>query len=192
MEIFSETAGIKDKFLRDNLTILEDVVRTLTEIISRGNKILLFGNGGSAADAQHIAAEFVNRYKIDRPPLPALALTTDTSVLTAIANDFGYENLFEKQVKALGNKGDAAVGISTSGNSVNVNKGLQAAKEIGIVTVGLGGPDSCPMRDPCDYYLSVKGVSTPRIQEVQQIIGHVIVELLEENLFGEGKLSTGT
>jgi D-sedoheptulose 7-phosphate isomerase len=190
MEIFSETAGIREKFLRDNLTILEDVIRTLTEIIGQENKILFFGNGGSAADAQHIAAEFVNRYKIDRRPLPALALTTDTSVLTAIANDFGYENLFEKQVKALGKKGDAVVGISTSGNSVNVNKGLQAAKEIGLVTVGLGGPSSCPMRDQCDYYLSVEGGSTPRIQEVQHIIGHIIVELLEESLFGEGKLST--
>ena len=185
MEIFSETAEIKNKFLRSNLTILEDVIRTLTEIIGRGNKILLFGNGGSAADAQHIAAEFVNRYRIDRPPLPALALTTDTSVLTAIANDFGYDNLFEKQVNALGKQGDAAFGISTSGNSVNVNKGLQTAQELGIVTVGLGGPGSCPMENFCDYFISVDGGPTPRIQEVHHIIGHIIVELVEESLFKE-------
>ncbi len=121
--IFQESARVRDEFLTDNVEQIVEIVHQLIKVIDRGDKILLFGNGGSAADCQHIAAEFVNRYRIERRPLPALALTTDTSVLTAIGNDYAFEDVFAKQISALGRKGDAAIGISTSGKSPNVNKG---------------------------------------------------------------------
>jgi D-sedoheptulose 7-phosphate isomerase len=184
VEIFNESARIKEAFLRENLDLLEQIAHALARVLSEGNKIVVFGNGGSAADAQHIAAEFVNRYMIDRPPLPALALTTDTSVITAIANDFGYDEIFEKQIKALCNKGDAAVGISTSGKSVNVVRGLAEARKNGLLTVGIGGPEGSPMNEECVYYLSVQGGPTPRIQEVHQLIGHTLVEIVDQVLFG--------
>lgn len=183
-EIFNESTRIKNIFLKENLELLEQTARALARVLGQGNKILLFGNGGSAADAQHIAAEFVNRYIIDRPPLPALALSTDSSVLTSISNDFSFEEIFEKQIKALGKKGDAAVGISTSGNSSNVNRGLKAARQIGMVTVGLGGAAESSMKDQCKYFLAVGAASTPRIQEVHIIIGHVLVEIVDQVLFG--------
>lgn len=182
-EIFTESLRIKEAFLRENLDLLEEVAHALARVLKQGNKILLFGNGGSAADAQHIAAEFVNRYMLDRPPLPALALTTDTSVITAISNDFSYNEIFEKQIKALGNPGDAAMGISTSGKSVNVIRGLAAAKERGLITIGIGGPQDGPMKQQCDHYLSVEG-PTPRIQEVHQLIYHTVVEIVDQLLFG--------
>lgn len=169
------------------MEVLEEAIRTLASVLGQGNKILLFGNGGSAADAQHIAAEFVNRYIMDRPPLPAIALTTDTSVLTAISNDFGYEEIFEKQIKALGNKGDAAVGISTSGSSPNVLRGLKVAGQRGLIPIGIGGPTESPMKEVCRYYVPVEGAATPRIQEVHITIGHAIVEVVDQILFGTGK-----
>jgi D-sedoheptulose 7-phosphate isomerase len=169
------------------MEVLEEAIRTLASVLGQGNKILLFGNGGSAADAQHIAAEFVNRYIMDRPPLPAIALTTDSSVLTAISNDFGYEEIFEKQIKALGNKGDAAVGISTSGSSPNVLRGLKVAGQRGLIPIGIGGPTESPMKEVCRYYVPVEGAATPRIQEVHITIGHAIVEVVDHILFGTGK-----
>lgn len=169
------------------MEVLEEVIQTLATVLGQGNKILLFGNGGSAADAQHIAAEFVNRYMMDRPPLPAIALTTDSSVLTAIANDFAYEDIFEKQIKALGKKGDAAVGISTSGSSPNVLRGLKVAGELGLIPIGIGGPTGSPMKELCRYFLHVEGAATPRIQEVHITIGHAIVEAVDCTLFGTGK-----
>jgi D-sedoheptulose 7-phosphate isomerase len=184
VEIFNESAKIREAFLRENLDLLEQIAHALARVLSEGNKIVVFGNGGSAADAQHIAAEFVNRYMIDRPPLPALALTTDTSVITAIANDFSYDEIFEKQIKALCNAGDAAVGISTSGKSVNVVRGLAEARKNGLLTVGIGGPEGGPMNEECGYYLSVQGGPTPRIQEVHQLIGHTLVEIVDQVLFG--------
>jgi D-sedoheptulose 7-phosphate isomerase len=183
-EIVEQSIRLKEKFLKENLLILEEVIRALAKVIEQGNKILFFGNGGSAADSQHLAAEFVNRYLIDRPPLAALALTTDTSVLTAISNDFHYEDVFAKQIRALGKTGDAAVGISTSGGSENVIRGLSVAQEQGLVTIGIGGPSHSPMRRICTYYLCVDGAPTPRIQETHLLVGHVIVELLDELLFG--------
>ncbi|MBI5249207.1 MAG: D-sedoheptulose 7-phosphate isomerase [Desulfomonile tiedjei] len=184
-EIFNESSRIKQAFLKENLDLMEQVARALARVLAHGKKILLFGNGGSAADAQHIAAEFVNRYMLDRPPLPALALTTDSSIITAISNDFGYEEIFEKQLKALGNEGDAAVGISTSGKSVNVVRGIAAARENRLLTVGIGGPQDSPMKQHCDYYLSVQG-PTPRVQEVHQLICHTLVEIIDQLLFGSG------
>jgi D-sedoheptulose 7-phosphate isomerase len=184
LEIFKLSIKLKESFIKENLDVLEETIRTVAATLGRGNKILLFGNGGSAADAQHIAAEFVNRYIIDRPPLPAVALTTDTSVLTSIANDFSYDEVFCKQVKAIGKKGDAAVGISTSGSSRNVVRGLEVAREAGLITIGIGGPPDSPMKKQCRHYLSVHGGSTPRIQEVHMLIGHTIVEVVDRILFG--------
>ncbi len=187
LEIFEESIRLKESFLKTNMEVLEEAIRTLASVLGQGNKILLFGNGGSAADAQHIAAEFVNRYIMDRPPLPAMALTTDSSVLTAISNDFSYEEIFEKQIKALGKKGDAAVGISTSGSSPNVLRGLKVAGQLGMIPIGIGGPTDSPMKDVCRYYVHVEGAATPRIQEVHITIGHAIVEVVDQILFGTGK-----
>jgi D-sedoheptulose 7-phosphate isomerase len=187
LEIFEESIRLKESFLKTNMEVFEDAIRTLASVLGQGNKILLFGNGGSAADAQHIAAEFVNRYIMDRPPLPAIALTTDSSVLTAISNDFSYEEIFEKQIKALGKKGDAAVGISTSGSSPNVLRGLKVAGQLGMIPIGIGGPTDSPMKDVCRYYIHVEGAATPRIQEVHITIGHAIVEVVDQILFGTGK-----
>ena len=152
-KIFKEGIELRQSFLERNLDVLQDTILDIAETIRAGKKILFFGNGGSAADAQHFAAEFVNRYLFDRPPLAAIALTTDTSILTAIANDFGYDEIFEKQVKALGVEGDAAVGISTSGTSRNVLRGLEAAQNKGLLTIGIGGPVNSPMKSVCRHYL---------------------------------------
>lgn len=181
--IFRESIGVKQKFLADQVSALEELIRALAGVLGRGRKVLIFGNGGSAADAQHIAGEFVNRFLVDRPPLPAVALTTDTSILTAIANDFSFDEIFEKQIKALGSSGDAAWGISTSGRSTNVIRGLKAAREMGLLTVGTGGPAICAMKDVCDHYLSVEGANTPRIQETHLLVAHTIVEMVDLMLF---------
>jgi D-sedoheptulose 7-phosphate isomerase len=183
-EIFKEGIKLRESFMDQNLDALQDAILDIVETIRNQKKVLFFGNGGSAADAQHLAAEFVNRYLIDRPPLAAIALTTDTSILTAISNDFSYDEIFEKQIKALGRKGDTAIGISTSGASRNVLRGLETARDNGLITIGIGGPADSPMKSICRRYLSVEGSSTPRIQEVQLVIGHVIVELVDEVLFG--------
>ena len=173
---------------------LDDII-SLTEIIIQtlkaGGKILLFGNGGSAADAQHIAAEFVNRFKKDRSPLPALALTTDTSVLTSIGNDYGYELVFVKQIEALGKPGDVAWGISTSGRSPNVNLALKKAKELGLKTIALTGGNGGEMAKIADLSVIVPSSATPRIQEVHITIGHIVCELVEEELFGNKHSSNG-
>ena len=165
--IFADSIAAKQQFLRDYGNALvqatEEVVRTLQS----GGKILLFGNGGSAADAQHIAAEFVNRYVIERPPLPAIALTTDTSALTSIANDYGVVDLFAKQIHALGKAGDVAIALSTSGNSPNVLRALDVCREVGIRTIGLTGGTGGEMAGRVDHFLCVAATRmTPRIQEV--------------------------
>jgi len=183
LDIFRESIGVKEKFITEQVSALEGLIRSLAGVLSCGRKVLIFGNGGSAADAQHIAAEFVNRYLTDRPPLPAVALTTDTSILTAIANDFSFDEIFEKQIKALGSNGDAAWGISTSGRSANVIRGLKAAREMGLLTVGTGGPAIGAMKEVCDHYLSVEGASTPRIQETHLLVAHTIVEMVDHMLF---------
>jgi len=156
----------------------------LAACISAGHKILIFGNGGSAADSQHIAAEFVNRFRIERPPLPAIALTTDSSALTSIANDYDYSQVFAKQVTALGKAGDVALAISTSGNAANVIAAIQACKKLKITTIGLTGGSGGKMAGQVDHLLSVsEGRNTARIQETHILIGHVICELVEAQLF---------
>ena len=150
-----------------------------TEPLAAGHKILLCGNGGSAADAQHIAAELTGRYKIERKGLPAIALTTDTSALTAIGNDYGYEHVFSRQVEALARKGDLLIGISTSGNSRNVIYALQKAKEIGCRTIGFSGKGGGKMNDVCDLNIIIPSDDTARIQEMHIMIGHILCQLID-------------
>lgn len=165
---------------------IEAVARLTTDAYRKGNKTLFAGNGGSAADAQHLAGEFVSRFYFDRPGLASVALTTDTSILTAIGNDYGYELLFARQLQANGTKGDIFFGISTSGNSANVVKALEICKEKGIVTVGLTGASGGQMLELCDYCLRVPSNETPRIQESHILIGHIICAIVEEEIFGKG------
>lgn len=181
--IFRESSQIKEAFLRDNVGKILRVVDAVTEALKRGNKILLFGNGGSAADAQHIAGELVNRFLIERPPLPAIALTTDTSVLTSIGNDYDFSEIFSKQIRALGQEGDIAWGFSTSGGSVNVIKAIEAAKKKGLVTIGFTGRDGGTVGMIADYHLNVPSNVTPRVQEVHIIVSHAICELVDWRLF---------
>ena len=154
------------------------------DCLKNGGKILLFGNGGSAADAQHIAAELVGRYKVERKSLPAIALTTDTSALTAIGNDYGYIHVFDRQVEALANKGDVAIGISTSGNSINVINALKVASQLNCKTIGFSGKDGGVMKDICDITLDAPSEDTPRIQEMHILIGHTICHLIDQEFTG--------
>ena len=180
---FKESADLKTNFIEENVDKLISVIEITASAIQQGNKVILFGNGGSAADAQHIAAEFVNRFLIERPPLPALALTTDTSIITSIGNDVDFSEIFVKQIRALGKIDDVAMGLSTSGNSINVVKALQVANEMGIKTVGITGKDGGEISGAVDYLLNVDSYSTPRIQEVHITIGHMICEMVDLLLF---------
>ncbi|MGE5305714.1 MAG: SIS domain-containing protein [Alphaproteobacteria bacterium] len=181
---FEESIQAKQAFLRDHLDVLIRTVDAVADCFRQGHKLLLFGNGGSAADAQHIAAEFVNRFRIERPPLPAIALTTDSSALTSIANDYDYAEVFAKQVLALGKAGDLAIAISTSGNAANVLAAIDACKSLKIVTVGLTGGNGGKMSGRVDYLLRVsEGRNTARIQETHILIGHVICEMVDNKLF---------
>jgi D-sedoheptulose 7-phosphate isomerase len=161
------------------------VSEILVEALRKGNKAILFGNGGSAADAQHIAAEFVGRFAFDRPPLPALALSVNTSVVTAIGNDYGFDLVFARQLEALGRAGDVAIGISTSGNSPNVLHGVVVAKKMGLQTVALTGATGGSLKTAVDHCLCAPSNKTPRIQECHILIGHIISELVEETIFRE-------
>ncbi len=162
---------------------LEAAAQACIECMRAGGKILLAGNGGSAADAQHIAGEFVSRFAFDRPGLPAMALTVDTSILTAIGNDYGYEKLFARQVQANGNKGDVFIGYSTSGTSPNVLRAFEEARKQGLVCIGLTGNRGGPMLELCDYLLEVPSNDTPKIQEGHLVLGHILCGLVEQALF---------
>lgn len=171
----------------DNLmTLIEIVCKKVIEVYKKGKKTLIAGNGGSAADAQHIAGEFVSRFYFDRPGLPSIALSTDTSILTAIGNDYGYEKLFSRQIQANGAEGDLFIGISTSGNSTNILEALKECQKKGIVTVGLTGSSGGKMADLCDHCIKVPSHETPRIQESHILIGHIICAAVEEAIFGKG------
>lgn len=161
---------------------LLEASKLAVETLRNGNKILLCGNGGSAADAQHIAAELTGRYKTERRGLPGIALTTDTSALTAIGNDYGYDRVFDRQVEALANKGDLLIGISTSGNSTNVINALQVAREMGCKTLGLTGRDGGAMNELCDINLVVPSNDTPRIQEMHILFAHTICQIIDNEL----------
>ena len=182
---FKESADLKLGFARKNREKIIAVVSLIAESLKSGNKIMLFGNGGSAADAQHIAAEFVNRLqksKRGRPPFAALALTTDTSVMTSISNDSDFSNIFSRQIRALGKKGDIAWGISTSGNSPNMIKAIKTAQEMGIKTLGLTGKGGGEMGTLVDHHLNVESNDVTRIQEVHITLSHIICELIEQEL----------
>ena len=159
------------------------IADTCIAALRKGNKIFLCGNGGSAADAQHIAGEFVSRFAFDRPGLPAMALTTDSSILTSIGNDFGFERLFSRQVQALGNKGDVFIGYSTSGKSVNILSAFKEAKAQGLICIGLTGNQDGPMAELCDYLLAIPSSDTPKIQEGHLVLGHILCGLVEDALF---------
>ncbi|MEA3471634.1 MAG: D-sedoheptulose 7-phosphate isomerase [Thermodesulfobacteriota bacterium] len=180
---FKESSHLKEVFVNENLLRIVMIVEAITEALKGGKKILIFGNGGSAADAQHLAAEFINRFTIERPPLPAIALSTDTSVITSIANDYDFSDVFEKQIRAIGREGDIAWGISTSGSSPNVIKALEVAKKRGMITIALTGRDGGKMAGIADYHLNVSSNSVPRIQEVHITVGHVICEMIDYKLF---------
>jgi len=182
---FHDSIAAKTHFLKDHGAALAAVIEVTAERLLAGNKLFFFGNGGSAADAQHLAAEFVNRFMIERPPLPAIALTTDTSILTSIGNDYGFADVFAKQLKALGREGDVAFALSTSGSSPNVLRALDVAKKLGIVTVGLTGGDGGKLARLVDHHLCVSSTKlTPRVQETHILIGHVICDLVDCKLFG--------
>ena len=184
-EYFKESCKVKLDFLEKNYENLEKMVEKITECLERGNKILICGNGGSAADSQHFAAELVGRFKLERKGLPAIALTTDTSILTAIGNDYGFDQIFERQVEALGKEGDILVGISTSGNSENVIRAVKKAKEIGIHTIGLLGKSGGKLKDLVDLSLVVPSNNTPRIQECHVLIYHIVCEEVEKRLLND-------
>lgn len=167
----------------DLLGSIEQVANACIECLRNGGKILLAGNGGSAADAQHIAGEFVSRFAFDRPGLPAIALTVDTSILTAIGNDYGYEKLFSRQIQALGRPGDVFIAYSTSGRSPNILAALKEARGQGITTVGLTGNAKSEMSDLCAYLLQAPSLDTPKIQEGHLVIGHILCGLIEKKIF---------
>ncbi len=177
-DVLDRVAGDRD-FLAAVIAIADRVARTLRE----GGKLLIAGNGGSAADAQHIAAEFLSRFGFDRHPLPAIALTTDSSVLTAIGNDYGFEQVFERQVRGLGRRGDVFLAISTSGRSANVLAALKAAREIGVATIGFSGARSADMRALCDLFLAAPSEETALIQQIHITASHAICGVVERDLF---------
>ncbi len=182
--------SVIEKELQSHQAVLEQTIAGLqhfiytagvivTEALQRGNKVLLCGNGGSAADAQHIAAELTGRFKKERHPLPGIALTTDTSALTAIGNDYGFDQVFSRQVAALAKEGDVVIGISTSGNSLNVIYALETAKEMGCKAIGLSGKGGGKMEDVCDINIIVPSDDTARIQEMHILIGHILCQLVD-------------
>jgi D-sedoheptulose 7-phosphate isomerase len=181
----SESIRVKTEFFQQNADSVADTARKIAQALRDGRKVLLFGNGGSAADAQHIAAEFVGRFIPDRRPLPAISLSTDTSALTAIGNDYGYNTVFSRQLLALANPGDVAIGISTSGNSPSVIEALDAARSKQMFIVGFTGQDGGKMNGKTDVLFKVPTRMTPRIQETHITLGHVICELIDRELFPE-------
>lgn len=185
IEAFETSADVKNEFIRTHAERVIEVGQLLIRAFHEGKKVMLFGNGGSATDASHIAAEFVGRYRRDREPLSALALGTDMAALTCIANDYDFSDIFSRQIQAHGRKGDVAIAISTSGNSLNVIRGAESAHERGLVTVGWTGAGGGKLADVVDYCFTVPSSVTARIQECHITLGHVLCELIEERLFGD-------
>ena len=182
-EILADSLKVKEAFIRENLSNLVLLAEKVALAFASDCKLLICGNGGSAADAQHIAAEFINRYALERPPLPAMALTTDTSVITSIGNDYSFDDIFSKQVKALGMEGDILLGISTSGNSENVLSAVRDARNQGMITAGFIGRDGGKLATLVDMALIVKNNDTARIQEAHILAGHILCHLVDYILF---------
>jgi len=185
IKAFEESAEVKRRFVREHADRIVEVARLIARAFKEGHKVLLFGNGGSSTDASHIAAEFVGRYHRDRMPLPAIALGTDVATLTCIANDYTYDEIFARQVRAHGQKGDIVIAISTSGNSPNVLKGAEAARAIGLITVGWTGGKGGKLASLVDHCFIVPSPVTARIQESHITLGHVLCELIEEDVFAK-------
>jgi len=185
LSTFAESATVKQQFAREHADRIVQVVKLMATAFRDGHKVLLFGNGGSATDAAHIAAEFVGRYKRERDPLPAIALATDIAAITCIANDYGFEELFARQIRAHGQKGDVAIAISTSGNSPNVLKGTEAARAGGLTTIGWTGGTGGKLAALVEYPFVVPSTVTARIQESHITLGHILCELIEEQLLGK-------
>ena len=181
-----ESIKVKEEFIKENGPNLILFAEKISQAFTADRKLMICGNGGSAADAQHIAAEFVNRFMLERPPLPAIALTTDSSVITSIGNDYSFDDIFSKQIKAIGMEGDVLLAISTSGNSGNVISAVKAARGLGIYTVALTGGDGGRVRSLADMALMVKSNTTARIQEAHSLAGHVICQLVDYILFQDG------
>ncbi|WP_118972532.1 D-sedoheptulose-7-phosphate isomerase [Taibaiella koreensis] len=184
-DILDASIKVKQQVLSDERLIatVSEVTEKIIAAFSSGNKVLFCGNGGSAADAQHLAAEFSGRFYTDRNPLPSEALHCNTSYLTAVANDYGYELVYSRLLRGMGKAGDLLVGLSTSGNSANILKAFELAKEMGVITVGLTGAGGGKMKPLCDYLINIPSNDTPRIQECHITIGHIICQLAEERLF---------
>jgi len=188
--IIAESVSVKNKILEEGslVSVLEKTITVITNAFKNGNKVLFCGNGGSAADAQHLAAEFSGRFYTDRDALPAEALHCNTSYITAVANDYSYDVIYSRIVKGIGNKGDVLVGLSTSGNSKNIINAFEVAKEKGIITIGFTGATGGKMKDISDYLLNVPSTDTPRIQESHILLGHIICQLVEEKYFATPNL----
>jgi D-sedoheptulose 7-phosphate isomerase len=186
-DILLESIHVKEELLRTAIGQIVEITELTIECLKKGGKVILFGNGGSASDSQHIAAELVGRFKRDRAGLPAIALTTNTSILTAVANDYGYDLVFAKQVEALAQKNDLIIGISTSGKAKNVASGIRQAKKMGLKTVALTGGDGGDLAKLADLSVLVPSSVTARIQEAHITIGHAICDIVEQTLFQEEK-----
>ena len=177
-----DNIAVKEAILKNQLPLIEQAAKAVSDCLKSGNKLLFFGNGGSASDSQHLAAEFVGRYEKERRALPAISLTTDTSILTAVGNDYGFDRVFARQVEGLGRKGDVAFAISTSGNSKNVILAIEKAKQMGIYTIGFTGRSGGAMKSMTDLSIVIPSEKTSRIQESHIMIGHIICERVDELL----------
>jgi D-sedoheptulose 7-phosphate isomerase len=186
-----ESLDVKRALLHDQdfLALVVDVGHRMADAVRKGNRIFYFGNGGSAADAQHLGAELTGRYLRDRPGLPGIALTVNTSAITAIANDYSFEMVFARQLEALSKTGDVAVGITTSGNSANVLSAMKVARQRGLLTIGMTGQSGGKLKDAVDFCICIPSDQTPRIQESHILTGHILCEIIEEDLFNESSLS---
>lgn len=186
-QIISESIAVKNKILQDAVLLktVEDIAAMMVAALKKGNRVYFCGNGGSAADAQHLAAEFSGRFYIDRDALPAEALHCNTSYLTAVGNDYSYDVIYARLIKGIGNSGDVLVGLSTSGNSANIVKAFEVAREKGIVTVGFTGETGGKMKPLSDYLVNVPSANTPRIQESHITLGHIVCQFVEEQYFGK-------
>jgi D-sedoheptulose 7-phosphate isomerase len=183
LKAFEESISVKQEFIRENIDKIAEVSTLLSETFNKGNKLILFGNGGSATDASHIAGEFVNRLKRERPGLPAIALTTDTAILTSIANDYDFSEVFSRQIKVLSQEGDVVIAISTSGDSLNVLRGVDTAKKKKLKIIVFTGAKGVKLAEKADYAFIVPSNNTPRIQETHITLGHVLCQMVEEILF---------
>lgn len=184
-ELFADSIRTKERFVSQYASLTGEVSELIVSCFRNGNKLLLMGNGGSSSDASHIAGEFVGRFKNDRPPLPAIALNTDMAVITCIGNDFGYNQVFSRQVEALAREGDVVIAISTSGNSPNIIAAVETAKKMGNTTIGMTGGSGGKLASLVDHAFIVPSKDTPRIQEVHITLGHVICQVVEDAMFGE-------